>query len=166
MNGGFLCYIILMHSFRLASLEQTVAFGKILGRVVDPGDIITLAGSLGAGKTALTQAIARGLGVDPSIYVTSPTFSLLHEYQGRIPLYHIDLYRLAGEDEIESLGFTEYLYGNGLTVIEWPERLGSLMPPERLHVELGISGQTSRTANLTAYGDLWQKKVADIASMV
>ena len=141
-------------------------FGNVLGTIVDSGDIITLAGPLGAGKTALTQAIARGLGVDPGIYVTSPTFSLLHEYQGSLPLYHIDLYRLAGEDEIESLGFTEYFYGNGLTVIEWPERLGSLLPPVRLHVELAISGQTSRTAILTGYGDLWQKKMADIVSMV
>jgi tRNA threonylcarbamoyladenosine biosynthesis protein TsaE len=155
-----------MHSLKLSSLERTEMFGSVLGAIVDSGDIITLAGSLGAGKTALTQAIARGLGVDPGIYVTSPTFSLLHEYQGRIPLYHIDLYRLAGEDEIESLGFTEYFYGNGLTVIEWPERLGSLMPPERLHVELVITDQTSRTANLTGYGDLWQKKVADILPMV
>jgi tRNA threonylcarbamoyladenosine biosynthesis protein TsaE len=155
-----------MPSLELSSLERTESFGKTLGEIVEPGDIVTLEGPLGAGKTALTQAIARGLGVDPRIYVTSPTFSLLHEYQGRIPLYHMDLYRLTGEDEIESLGFSEYLYGNGLTVIEWPERLGSLMPPERLHVTLAISGETSRTANLTGYGNLWQKKVADIVSMV
>jgi len=155
-----------MYSLELSSLERTEAFGKILGEIVEPGDVVTLDGPLGAGKTALTQAIARGLGVDPRIYVTSPTFSLLHEYQGRIPLYHMDLYRLAGEDEIESLGFPEYFYGNGLTVIEWPERLGSLMPPERLQIELAISGETSRTANLTGHGDLWQKKVADIISMV
>jgi tRNA threonylcarbamoyladenosine biosynthesis protein TsaE len=155
-----------MQSLELSSLERTERFGKILGTIVDSGDIITLGGPLGSGKTALTQTIARGLGVDPGIYVTSPTFSLLHEYQGRIPLYHMDLYRLAGEDEIESLGFTEYFYGNGLTVIEWPERLGSLLPPVRLHVELAISGPTTRTAILTGYGDLWQKKMADIMSMV
>jgi tRNA threonylcarbamoyladenosine biosynthesis protein TsaE len=155
-----------MSSLELSSLEQTAALGKILGGIVEPGDIITLEGPLGAGKTALTQAIARGLGVDPRIYVTSPTFSLLHEYQGRIPLYHMDLYRLAGEDAIESLGFAEYFYGSGLTVIEWPERLGILMPPERLHVELAISGENSRTATLTGHGNRWQKKVADIAAMV
>ena len=155
-----------MHSLELSSLEQTEALGKVLGETVEPGDVITLEGPLGAGKTTLTQAIARGLDVDPRIYVTSPTFSLLHEYEGRIPLYHMDLYRLAGEDEIESLGFPEYFYGSGLTVIEWPERLGNLMPPDRLHVELAISGETSRTANLTAHGFLWQKKLADIVSMV
>lgn len=155
-----------MPSLELSSLERTEAFGIILGEIVEPGDVITLEGPLGAGKTALTQAIARGLGVDPRIYVTSPTFSLLHEYQGRIPLYHMDLYRLSGGDEIESLGFSEYFYSDGLTVIEWPERLGSLMPPERLHVALAISGETSRTANLTGHGNLWQKKVADIVSIV
>jgi tRNA threonylcarbamoyladenosine biosynthesis protein TsaE len=155
-----------MHSLELSSLERTEALGKILGELVQSGDVITLEGPLGAGKTALTQAIARGLGVDPRIYVTSPTFSLLHEYQGRIPLYHMDLYRLAGENEIESLGFPEYFYSNGLTVIEWPERLGNLMPSERLHVELVISGEISRTANLTGHGNLWQKKMADIVSMV
>ena len=155
-----------MHSLELSSLERTRALGKILGETADPGDVITLEGPLGAGKTALTQAIAGGLGIAPQIYITSPTFSLLHEYQGRIPLYHMDLYRLAGEDEIEALGFAEYFYGKGLTVIEWPERLGRLMPPERLHIELAISGENSRTANLTGFGNFWQKKLADIVSIV
>ena len=155
-----------MYTLELGSPERTAAFGKILGGIVEPGDVITLHGPLGAGKTALTQAIARGLGVDPRLHVTSPTFSLLHEYGGRLPLYHRDLYRLAGEEEIESLGLPEYFYGSGLTVIEWPERLGSLMPPERLAVELLISGEASRTANLTPHGSDWQKKLAEIISMV
>ena len=155
-----------MHSIELSTLQRTESLGTVLGKIAEPGDIITLAGTLGAGKTALTQFIGRGLGIDPRIYITSPTFSLLHEYQGRIPLYHMDLYRLGSEEEIESLGFPEYFYGHGLTVIEWPERLGSLMPAERLHVELVISGENSRTARLNAHGELWQKKVADIVSMV
>ena len=155
-----------MHSIELSTLQRTESLGTVLGKIAEPGDIITLAGTLGAGKTALTQFIGRGLGIDPRIYITSPTFSLLHEYQGRIPLYHLDLYRLGSEEEIESLGFPEYFYGHGLTVIEWPERLGSLMPAERLHVELVISGENSRTAHLNAHGELWQKKVADIVSMV
>ncbi len=155
-----------MNFLELQSLEKTQAFGKLLGRLAEPADIITLEGDLGAGKTALTQAIGRGLEVDPKIYITSPTFSLLQEYQGRLLLYHMDLYRLAGEEDIENLGFAEYIYGNGLTVIEWPERLGSLMPAERLHIQLLITGETSRTAQLTPYGNQWQKKVADIGSMV
>lgn len=155
-----------MHSIELSTLHRTETLGAVLGKIAEPGDIITLAGTLGAGKTALTQAIGLGLGLDPRIYITSPTFGLLHEYQGRIPLYHMDLYRLGSEEEIELLGFSEYFYGHGLTVIEWPERLGTLMPAERLHIELVISGETSRTAHLNAHGELWQKKVADIVSMV
>ena len=155
-----------MNRVELSSPEETRAFGILLGRIVEPGDVITLQGDLGAGKTALTQAIALGLGVDPRIYVTSPTFSLLHEYRGRMPLYHMDLYRLTGEDEIESLGFTEYFYSDGVTVVEWPERLGSLMPEQRLNIALTISGRDSRTADLTPVKGFWQKKVADILSMV
>jgi len=155
-----------MHSIELSSQQHTKNLGDVLGRIVQPGDIITLTGSLGAGKTALTQAIGHGLGVDPRIYITSPTFSLLHEYKGRIPLYHMDLYRLGSESEIESLGLPEYFCGDGLTVIEWPERLGSLMPDERLHIDLVISGESSRIAKLTPHGEYWQKKVADILSMM
>jgi tRNA threonylcarbamoyladenosine biosynthesis protein TsaE len=155
-----------MLSLELSTIKRTEELGKILGKIVEPGDIITLQGPLGAGKTALTQAIGRGLGIDPRIYITSPTFSLLHEYKGRIPLYHMDLYRLSGEEEIVSLGFHEYFSGSGVTVIEWPERLGSHMPAERLEIELVISGEMSRIAKLAGHGNLWQKKVAEIVSMV
>ena len=155
-----------MRSIELSTLQHTEILGTVLGKIAEPGDVITLAGTLGAGKTALTQAIGRGLGINPRIYITSPTFSLLHEYTGRIPLYHLDLYRLGSEEEIESLGFPEYFYGRGLTVIEWPERLGTLMPAERLHIELFISGEVSRIAHLNPHGEFWQKKVADIITMV
>lgn len=155
-----------MRSIELSTLQHTEILGTVLGKIAEPGDVITLAGTLGAGKTALTQAIGRGLGIDPCIYITSPTFSLLHEYTGRIPLYHLDLYRLGSEEEIESLGFPEYFYGRGLTVIEWPERLGTLMPAERLHIELFISGEVSRIADLYPHGEIWHKKVADMISMV
>jgi tRNA threonylcarbamoyladenosine biosynthesis protein TsaE len=155
-----------MQSIELKSLQHTKTLGDVLGRIVQPGDVITLAGSLGAGKTALTQAIGYGLGVDPHIYITSPTFSLLHEYMGRIPMYHMDLYRLEDESEIESLGLSDYFYDDGVTVIEWPEKLGSLVPEERLHIDLVISGNHSRTAKLTPHGVYWQKKVADLHSMI
>ena len=136
----------------ISSLGETVEFGRQLGIKAVPGDIITLAGDLGAGKTTLTQAIGKGLGVPPECYITSPTFSLLHEYPGRYPRYHMDLYRLSGEEEFIDLGFEEYLYGTGLTVIEWPDRLSSLMPEDRLHIELTILGETSRAFLLTGYG--------------
>jgi len=127
----------------LATLKDTESFGRSLGRAARPGDIITLDGDLGAGKTTLTQFIGRGLLVPASCYITSPTFSLLHEYPGRIPMYHFDLYRIS-EEEIIELGFEDYFYGDGLSVIEWPERLGELMPENRMAIHLKFSGENSR----------------------
>ena len=138
----------------LKSLQETRFLGEHLGTVAKPGDIYTLSGDLGAGKTALTQAIGQGLGVPEDNYITSPTFSLLHEYPGRIPLYHMDLYRLGNEDEFVDLGFEEYMYGDGLTVIEWPDRLGSLMPESRLHLELKIIDEFSRSVEITSFGEI------------
>ncbi|MCB2181992.1 MAG: tRNA (adenosine(37)-N6)-threonylcarbamoyltransferase complex ATPase subunit type 1 TsaE [Desulfobulbaceae bacterium] len=142
------------HLLHLPDLQDTIAFGSHLGRNAQPGDIFTLTGDLGAGKTTLTQAIGQGLEVPPDFYITSPTFSLLHEYPGRIPLYHMDLYRLGSMEEIEELGFEDYLYGNGLTVVEWPDRLEELMPDSRLDIHLTLINEHERSALLTPYGDI------------
>ena len=140
--------------FTLADLEQTISFGRHIGAVAQAGDVILLTGDLGAGKTTLTQAIGQGLDVDPSCYITSPTFSLLHEYPGRLPLYHMDLYRLSGEEEVEELGFEEYLYGHGLTVIEWPDRLGGLLPDSYIEIKITAPTADSRVFSLTAHGQM------------
>lgn len=117
------------YRYRVKTLQETEKIGLLLGSLARKGDILLLEGDLGAGKTTLTQSIARGLGVDEKEYVTSPSFAILHEYEGRIPLFHMDLYRLGGEDEVVDLGFDEYFFGNGLCVIEWPSRAGDLLPP-------------------------------------
>lgn len=143
----------------LDDLAATRNLGRLLGETARPGDIITLTGSLGAGKTTLTQAIGQGLLVEEGCYITSPTFALLHEYPGRLPLYHMDLYRLAEEEEVEELGFADYIYGNGLTVIEWPDRLGSLMPEERLNIDLDFASETARKLRLTPYGRGWAERL-------
>ena len=148
---------------KLPTLQQTQTLGRIIGEEASPGQIILLAGGLGAGKTTLTQAIGRGLAVDEQHYITSPTFSIIHEYPGRIPLYHMDFYRINDEVELVELGIEEYLYGNGLAVIEWPERLGTLTPVERLQIKLDITGETSRTATLTANGPGWQSILTAVA---
>ncbi len=147
---------------KLTTLERTMLLGRRLGEMAKPGDVITLEGGLGAGKTTLTQAIGRGLLVPPSFYITSPTFNLLHEYPGRIPLYHMDLYRLSGEEEIDNLGLIDYFYGAGLTVVEWPDRLGALMPAVRLHIELSIRDDSGRLALCTPYGDDWRSRLMAI----
>ena len=140
-------------TFILSSLEDTVLFGQHIASQVIPGDIIFLNGDLGAGKTTLTQAIGYGLGVPKSCYITSPTFSLLHEYPGDLPLYHMDLYRLSGEEEVIELGFEDYLYGEGVCVIEWPDRLGDLIPANRLVIDIETQGQ-SRVVTLTGHGSM------------
>lgn len=110
------------------NIEETQVLGELMGKSARKGDIILLHGDLGAGKTTITQAIARGIEVPASYYVTSPTFSIIHEYPGRIPLYHMDLYRLSDEGEVIDLGLDEYLFKDGLSVVEWPERALALFP--------------------------------------
>jgi tRNA threonylcarbamoyladenosine biosynthesis protein TsaE len=116
------------------SPEATDQFGFSLAQLLLPGDFIALHGDLGAGKTRFAGGIAKGLGVDQSVPVTSPTYTLLNIYQGRIPLYHFDLYRLQGDDDVVELGFTEYFSGEGVSLVEWPERLQAELPPGRLEI--------------------------------
>ena len=107
------------------SPEETLQLGKSLGSSLIPGDIILLNGDLGAGKTHLTQGICYGVGLDEGSYIRSPTFTLINEYQGKLPIYHIDLYRIDSLEEIYSLGLEEILFNQGITIIEWAEKLRS-----------------------------------------
>ncbi|MDX2494625.1 MAG: tRNA (adenosine(37)-N6)-threonylcarbamoyltransferase complex ATPase subunit type 1 TsaE [Desulfuromusa sp.] len=108
---------------------QTLEFGKKLGRLLQQPTLILLQGDLGAGKTVFARGVARGLGVDPHIPITSPTFTLMNHYQARLSLYHFDLYRLSDPDELIELGFDDYAYGSGVALIEWPEKLGNSETP-------------------------------------
>ncbi len=144
----------------LNSLQETALFARQLSVLAKPGDIICLDGDLGAGKTALTQEIAKGLEVPPSCYVTSPTFAILQEYPGRMPLYHMDFYRLSDETEIIDLGFEEFFYLRGLTVIEWPERAGSLIPALRLLLTITIEADLARKVDLDFGTGDWLERLA------
>lgn len=143
----------------LPDQAATARLGQHLGRLARNGDVILLHGGLGAGKTTLTQAIAVGLDIPPDQYVSSPSFALLHEYKGRIALFHLDCYRLAGEDDVEGAGLADYIGRTGLTVIEWPDRLGSLQPLERLDISLEAAGETGRRCVLQPQGLLWEERV-------
>lgn len=136
-----------MH-IQLNDLRDTEKLGGILGSLAKAGDVICLDGDLGAGKTTLSQAIARGLRVPDNCYVTSPSFAILHEYEGRIPMYHMDFYRLHDASEVEDLGFEEYFYLEGLTVIEWSNRAVEILPDERMILEISINENLSRTVTL------------------
>ena len=135
-----------------ASGAETEALGARLGRLLSPGDFVALVGELGAGKTQFAKGIAAGLEVDPAIPVTSPTYTILNIYQGRIPLYHFDLYRLQGAEEIAELGFQEYFGAGGACVVEWAERLGQEAPEELLTVTLSHAGDRSRSVCFAATG--------------
>lgn len=143
----------------LRSLAATVDLGIRLGELALPGDMICLDGELGAGKTTLTQAIAKGLGVPDQYYVTSPSFAIIHEYPGRIPLYHMDFYRLPGCSEIIELGLEEYFYLSGLTVIEWSLRGEEVLPDNRLRLWLENPGDCTRIVRCR-YTDPWKNRVA------
>lgn len=148
------------YSYTIDSIKGTDELGTFLGTKARPGDIILLDGDLGAGKTTLTQFIAKGLGVPSTEYVTSPSFAILHEYQGRIPLYHMDLYRLGGEDEVVDLGFDEYFYGVGLCVIEWPVRAGSTLPKNCLSLTITLRDENTREVVLETDEDsFWSTEI-------
>ncbi|MBI4187103.1 MAG: tRNA (adenosine(37)-N6)-threonylcarbamoyltransferase complex ATPase subunit type 1 TsaE [Chloroflexi bacterium] len=124
------------------SPEQTQELGGRIGELALPGDVYLLVGNLGAGKTCLTQGIARGLGIKE--YAASPSFVIVRELFGRLPLYHIDLYRLERIEEIMDLGLDGYLYGRGVCVVEWAEKGLSLLPAEHLLIEISRLSDTGR----------------------
>ena len=124
-----------MKEIRIKNKKDTEKFGLALAETLSPGAVVALSGDLGAGKTTLTQAIAKGLGVTSP--VTSPTFLILQEYkEGRMPLYHFDLYRLSGDDDLYELGFEDYLFGDGVCVIEWADLVKDQLPPGTIGIRI------------------------------
>jgi tRNA threonylcarbamoyladenosine biosynthesis protein TsaE len=130
------------------SPEETVRLGEKLAPFLKGGTVIALRGTLGAGKTCLAGGIARGLGVTET--VTSPTYTIIHEYEGAIPFYHIDAYRLSGDGEFESLGAEDMLFGEGVTVIEWSERIPLSIPPDAWVIELSLIEDGGRIIRIGA----------------
>jgi len=118
--------------------------GTRLAAKLKKGDVVALIGPLGAGKTVLTKGIAKGLGVKDVQYVNSPTFVIIKEYEGKMPLYHFDLYRLSGPGSLDEICYDEYFYGGGVSVVEWADKIGSMLPKKRLEVRLSVAGENKR----------------------
>ena len=135
--------------------DDTHALGVALGRQLQAGDVIGLSGELGAGKTVLAQGLSQGLDVTEP--VSSPTFSLVHEYQGRLPVWHLDTYRVASLDELIDLSWSDLLSGGGVVLIEWPERIRAALPPERLDVSLHYETDDEREIELIGRGERWRE---------
>lgn len=142
------------------SPRETERLGEGIGKLVRAGDFIGLSGDLGAGKTMLVKGIARGAGVGDDQIIVSPTYTLLNCYAAPVPVYHFDLYRLNGPDDCDALGFDEYFFGTGLSLVEWPERLASSLPPERLDIVLSHAGENARMIELAPVGDGWLQRVS------
>jgi len=142
------------------SPEETQKIGVRIGELALPGDVFLLSGSLGAGKTCLTQGIAWGLNIKE--YALSPTFVIVREMHGRLPLYHIDLYRLDNIDEIEDLGLDDYLYGKGACVVEWAKKALNLLPSEHLLIQMDFLSDTERSLQFKPRGKRYQELLAQI----
>ncbi len=147
----------------LSSPEDTEQLGRRLGANLFPGAVVALSGPLGAGKTFLVRATALGLGVADERLVTSPTFVLIQEYLGRLPIYHFDLYRLTAGNDFLDLGAAEYLEGQGVCLIEWADKFPQCLPLERLEVSLEPRGEQQRRAHLIGRGERYAALVRALA---
>jgi tRNA threonylcarbamoyladenosine biosynthesis protein TsaE len=140
--------------------EETGTFAESLANFLQPGDVITLEGDLGAGKTTFTKGLAKGLGVKKT--VNSPTFTIIKEYKGRLPFYHMDVYRMG--DSFEDLGFDEYFEGEGVTVVEWAHLIEDQLPQELLSLSIYREGDTTRRIVLKPYGERYNELCKEIVS--
>ncbi len=126
--------------------------GRSIGALCRSSDVISLRGSLGAGKTVFAKGVARALGIGEAI--VSPTFTLVQEYDGRIPMYHMDLYRITSEEDFQMIGGEDMLYSDGVCLIEWSEIINDMLPDETLFVQIAVNSDQSRTVTLTGSGHL------------
>lgn len=143
-----------MLTFTTYSAEETILLGNKIGRKLKPGDIIAMQGTLAAGKTTITKGIAQALGIDDTI--TSPTFCLISEYYGKMPLYHMDVYRLDGIEDFVNLGTDDMLYGDGVSIIEWSEKIMSELPKRTIVLKITPQEDNSRLIEIDNwnYGDI------------
>lgn len=144
--------------FNTHSPEETAGIAYKIGQSVTPGTVITLEGDLGAGKTTFTKGLAKGLGIERN--VNSPTFTIIKEYKGRLPLYHMDVYRV--EDAFEDLGFDEYFEGQGVTVVEWAHLIEDQLPSELLSIQVVYTGENERKIVLVPKGEKYAQLCKEI----
>ncbi len=146
--------------------EETRRLGEIIGGLLTGGDLIALQGELGSGKTEFTKGISRGLQVPEEYTITSPTFTLINEYPGRFPLYHFDLYRLSGSLELEELGYEEYFYAQGVTVVEWAEKILDLLYQQYLMVRIKYLKHNFRKFEITGTGRHYLKIIEKLKEIM
>ena len=154
------------------SPKDTKTHGQRIGQFLQAGDVVCLYGELGSGKTVLTKGLAKGLGVPREDVVRSPSFVLIHQYEGRIPVYHVDLFRLDGPADLDDIGLRELLAGEGVVIVEWADKLGPLRPEERLDITLQHGDAETRLITVRPWGprylqltELWWTHVASLTCL-
>jgi len=150
--------------FQTKSASETIRLGKSIGSRLRPGDVVALVGELGAGKTQFIKGLAAGAGVAKPTYVSSPSFTLINEYPGKVPFYHIDLFRLESQKEAEGLGLEDYFQGAGITAIEWADKIPSLLPVEMLSIHMLYTGKNTRSIEIIGKGKRYEELVGQIQS--
>lgn len=146
---------------KLTNLLETEKIGYKIGTLLKSGDILCLNGDLGAGKTTMTKSIGLGLGVKE--YITSPTFTLINEYKGNIPVYHFDVYRLENVDELFDLGFDEYFYGKGVCIIEWADKIDKLIPKNRIVIDIEkTNNDNERIIQIGGFGQNYEELIKEL----
>ena len=151
---------------RTNSSHETIELGKRIGGLLGPGDVVALVGELGTGKTHLIKGLAAGAGVKRFSYVSSPSFTLVHEYPGKIPVIHVDLFRLRTEREAEDLGLEEYFQGRGITAIEWADKIPSLLPKNILQIHLYHTGERTRSIEIIGEGSRYEELVDNLPKLL
>lgn len=146
---------------RINGIDETEKFGKSIGALLEAGDVICLNGDLGAGKTTISKAI--GVGLEVEDYITSPTFTIINEYKGRLPLYHFDVYRLESGEELFDLGVDDYFYGKGVCLVEWAENIQESLPKERLEIWIFRTEEDKkRILEIKAFGNRYIKLLEEL----
>jgi len=142
--------------FQTKSTSETIRIGKGIGSLLRSGDVVALAGELGTGKTQFIKGLASGVGVGKPTYISSPSFTLINEYLGKVPFYHIDLFRLSSEKEAGELGLEEYFQSEGITAIEWADKIPSLLPREILWIHIHYTGKNTRSIEAIGKGKRYE----------
>jgi tRNA threonylcarbamoyladenosine biosynthesis protein TsaE len=143
------------------STSETIRIGKSIGSLLMPGDVVALVGELGTGKTQFIKGLAVGVGVGKPTYISSPSFTLINEYAGKVPFYHIDLFRLKSEKEAEELGLEEYFQGGGITAIEWADKIPSFLPQEMLWIHICYTGKHTRSIEMVGKGKRYEQLIIE-----
>ena len=151
-----------MKNITSGSRNATIKTGVKIGKLLKKGSLVALSGEFGVGKTTLIKGIAKGLGVKRTEYVNSPSFVIVKEYTGRFPVYHLDIYRLSKASDLDTVGYEELFYGDGVVLIEWADKITELLPESYLDIRLSIEGEKTRLIELRGVGEEYKKVVKRI----